>query len=101
MKVNNIRSPRSGKAIANQFVISEEGRGALGNFNMRDTFQSYHAIIAVKTVWDDETRIELDEKYWDYSVTTGKYRNIFLGEGKAETRAKIKKGEYTLANLNK
>ena len=37
---------------------------------------------------------------WDYSVTTGKYRNIFLGEKKAETQAKIDSGEYILTDLN-
>lgn len=36
----------------------------------------------------------LNEKYWDYSATTGKHRNAFLGEGIAETRKKIKSGEY-------
>ena len=33
---------------------------------------------------------------WAYSSTTGKHRNDFLGEGIAETRKKLLKGEYTL-----
>ena len=41
----------------------------------------------------------LDEYYWDYSATTGKYRNIFLGESKQETEKKIKSKEYKLTNL--
>ena len=41
-----------------------------------------------------------DKDSWDYSVTTGKYRNQFLGENKAETLKKIKSGEYKLAKLN-
>ena len=45
-------------------------------------------------------KIQLDEYYWDYSHTTGKYRNQFLGENKAETEANIKSGEYKLVNLN-
>jgi hypothetical protein len=45
-------------------------------------------------------RIRLDETYWDYSKTTGKYRNLFLGETKSETEKKIKSGEYILTNLN-
>ena len=45
-------------------------------------------------------KIYLDEYYWDYSVTTGKYRNEFLGEGIAETRKKIASGEYILTDLN-
>lgn len=42
----------------------------------------------------------LDEKYWNFSKTTGKYRNEFLGEAKKVTDKKTKSGEYTLINLN-
>ena len=45
--------------------------------------------------------VTLDERYWDYSRTTGFYRNQYLGEGIAETHKKIEAGVYTLANLNK
>lgn len=87
--------------VRNQFVIEEAGQGALGNFVKRSTFQSYDSIIAVITVWPDGTRdVALDAYAWDYSKTTGKYRNRFLGESKADTERKIKSGEYTLANLN-
>lgn len=34
------------------------------------------------------------------TTTTGKYRNLFLGEKKADTQRKIDSGEYTLVNLN-
>lgn len=98
MKVQNMTSSKGNK-IANQFIIEEKG-GIMGNFSNRQTFQSYDSVIAVKTVWEDETRIELDQAYWDYSVTTGKYRNIFLGENKKATQAKIDSGEYKLENLN-
>ena len=59
-------------------------------------FQSYNSVIA---------KIEngttfLDENKWDYSKTTGKYRNIFLGETKQETEKKINSGIYKLINLN-
>ena len=86
--------------VPSQFLITEEGHGALGNFTKRETFQSYDSVIAVRTVWEDKTIIELDRKTWDYSTTTGKYRNLFLGEGKKETEKKIKSGEYLLTNLN-
>ena len=99
MRVENMTS-RTGKPVANQFIITEEGRGALGNFITRETFQSYNTVIAVKTVWDDEIRIEIDRNKRDYSVSTGKYRNEFLGESKKETEKKIKSGEYILADLN-
>jgi hypothetical protein len=42
----------------------------------------------------------LDKDSWDYSRTTGKYRNLFLEESKAETESKIKKGIYKLVGLN-
>lgn len=99
MKVQNIKNSQ-GRVVPNQFVISEEGRGANGNFLTRETFQSYNSIIAVRTVWDNRVDIKLDEYYWDYSKTTGKYHNQFLRETKAETQKKIDSGEYKLVNLN-
>jgi len=62
-------------------------------------FQSYNSIIAFKP--NDKRRIQLDSYYWNYSRTTGKYRNQFLNEGISETREKIKSKEYLLTNLNK
>ena len=87
MKVQNMTSRSSGRKVANQFIIDGDHE---------TTFQSYNAIIATKR----EGRVYLDAELWDYSVTTGKYRNQFLGETKRETEAKIKSGEYTLTNLN-
>tara|TARA_R100000655_G_scaffold22905_5_gene46312 strand:+ start:2115 stop:2366 length:252 start_codon:yes stop_codon:yes gene_type:complete len=73
----------------NQFVITE-GNGTT-------YFQSYRSIIAKKT---KSGQVYLDKRYWDYSTTTGKYRNKFLGEKKAATEKKIKSGKYKLTNLN-
>lgn len=87
MKVRNMRG-NSGREIPNQFEISSDGE---------QYFQSYYSII-VKI--DKSCRVYLDRKKWDYSRTTGKYRNLFLGETKKETERKIKSGEYILANLN-
>ena len=42
-------------------------------------FQSYNSIIAFKPF---KGKIQLDVNKWDYSVTTGKYRNQFLNETK-------------------
>lgn len=86
--VRNMESPNSGHPVANQFAITTED----GLY-----FQSYRTMIAFRS---NSGEITLDEQSWDYSVTTGKYRNQFLGEGIAETRKKIKSGEYKLANLN-
>lgn len=60
-------------------------------------FQSHSSIIAVKR---NDGKIELDRRFWDYSKTTGKYRNLFLNETKKETQQKIDSGEYLLTNLN-
>ena len=81
-------SNRSGRPVANQFIIyTSKGK----------YFQSYDSVIAFK---DNEGNVTLDVDDWDYSRTTGKYRNEFLGEGIVETRSKIESGEYELENLN-
>ena len=84
-----MRSPRSNNAIANQFVITLQ--------NGIEVFQSYSSIICVKA----NGQTYLDENRWNYSRTTGKYRNIFLNEYTKETRNKIDNGTYGLADLNK
>ena len=87
MKVTNMTG-NSGAKIANQFEIIAD--------NGDIYFQSYDSIIVKQSggqTW-------LDKNKWDYSQTTGKYRNQFLNETKKETEAKIKSGEYILADLN-
>lgn len=96
MKVCNMTS-RNGNDVPNQFIIEYEGRGVFGNFIKREIFQSYSTVIAVRTVWADQTTIELSDT-WDYSVTTGKYRNIFLGEDKKTTERKIADGTYKIVS---
>ena len=93
MKVENITS-NNGNKIKNQFIITDEDNG-------HTYFQSYSSMIARKPIGFREGKIELDQKYWNYSNTTGKYRNIFLGETIKDTKAKIKSGEYILTDLNK
>jgi hypothetical protein len=91
MKVQNMTGRNGYSKVANQFIIFDSEFTA---------FQSYNSII-VKTVFEDgERKVYLDADKWDYSTTTGKYRNQFLGETKKETEAKIKSGEYTLIDLN-
>ena len=87
MRVENMTSSK-GNAVPNQFIITDKGK---------EYFQSYNSIIAVK----EKGQVKLDSYYWDYSVTTGKYRNDFLGENIAQTRQKIEEGTYKLTNLNK
>ena len=101
MKVSNMTSNKGNK-IANQFIIYDD--------NNNKYFQSYKSIIAkienndvienIGINYQRNKKVYLDKNYWDYSVTTGKYRNIFLNETKKETEKKIKDGVYTLTNLN-
>jgi hypothetical protein len=90
MKINNMTTSRGNK-IANQFII----------YTPEATyFQSYQSII-IKTTFEDGQRVVyLDEYYWNYSNTTSKYRNLFLGENSKIIENKIKKGIYKLTNLN-
>lgn len=90
MRVENMASNSSGREVANQFIIHDEEGNVF--------FQSYNSIIVKE---ERKTgKIYLDERYWDYSKITGRYRNQFLNESKKETEKKIKSGEYTLCNLN-
>ncbi len=59
-------------------------------------FQSYDSIVAFKA----NGKRYLDERYWKYSKTTSKYRNMFLNEDTTETQKKIDSGEYMLVDLN-
>ena len=96
MKVKNMTS-RTGRMVANQFIITMTNRCVTVEY-----FQSYDSLIAKRITSQISGRaiIRLDVNKWDYSTTTGKYRNQFLGETKKETQAKIDSGEYILTNLN-
>lgn len=74
--------------VPNQYVVITKA-GKL--------FQSYNTNIALIT---KEGQVVLDKNSWDCSVTTGKYRNKFLGEDKKITQKKIDSGEYLLADIN-
>lgn len=84
--VRNMESA-NGNDVPNQFIIDGHDFQA---------FQSYSSIIVLKKGGN----IYLDANKWDYSTTTGKYRNMYLGEDKRETERKIKLGAYILADLN-
>ena len=88
-RVENMTSPRTGRAVPNQFLIYVDD-GVI--------FQSYSSPIAHRAY---DGTVTLDAKKWDASQTAGKYRNAFLGEGIAETRRKIADGTYTLADLSR
>ena len=90
-----------------QSMKTTGGASSIGQFIIREWFkdgrikaiyfQSYDSIIVKK----HNGNTYLDKNYWDYSVTTSKYRNNFLCENISHTRAKIKSGEYKLTDLNK
>ena len=86
-KVSNMQSP-NGNDVPNQFIIDD---------GEKTIFQSYDSIIAIK--W--RGKVYLDSYYHDYSRTTVKYRNIFLGANSGEVAERIESGEYTLADLTK
>ena len=87
IKVLNMISYKGNK-IATQFDISTPE----GSY-----FQSYNSVIAFI---NNEGRVFLDKNKWDYSTTTGKYRNIFLGENKKLTEKRINNNNYILIDLN-
>lgn len=86
MKVSNLSSSR-GNDVPNQFEIRTPNA---------IYFQSYDSIIVKK----EGGITYLDEHYWNYSKTTSKYRNLFLGETTKETQQKINNGVYILTDLN-
>lgn len=97
MKVYNLESPRTGKAVANQYIIDN------GDI---EYFQSYDSIIAK---WDRQkypARVTLDLTYWDYSVTTLKYLKVFLtshgygGITKNDIQAMIDDGTFATEDMN-
>jgi|688.fasta_scaffold291217_4 hypothetical protein len=90
MRVKNMTSP-NGNFVANQFIIID---------NNATYFQSYNSIIAKIEMIEGSKKVFLDEYYYNYSRTTSKYRNLFLGEITKEIERKIKEKEYILTNLN-
>lgn len=70
----------SGRPVVNQYVIHlPHGR----------VFKSYDSLIVYKGAGG----VFLGPD-WDYSRTTGKYRNLFMGESINDIRRKIKSGDY-------
>ena len=67
MRLSNIKSPQSGRAVANQYVIHHYDNVY---------FQSYNTTIACI---DRKNKVYLHDGYWDmYSATTNKYLLEFM-----------------------
>ena len=86
-KVQNMLG-NSGREIPNQFILYFDGG---------QVFQSYQSVIAV--VFDsyisEETPYYIGSD-WDYSRTTGKYRNDFLNRVKKDVKEDLKCGRAVL-----
>lgn len=89
-----------GNLAANQFIIHNANTIGTGSGETEiltgTAFQSYKTIIAIQT---NDGRTILNEDYWDYSRTTSRYLNSFLGNTPNETRSDIKKGKITFRHL--
>ncbi len=95
IKVRNITNA-NGNTVPNQFEIVDTDNSTM--------FQSYDSMIAM--VRDSDSRVYLDEYYWDYSVTTMKHLYNFLRQwgydlNKKKVLQLIEDGVFTLTNLNK
>ena len=90
MKVENMKSNK-GNLVPNQFTFRDN--------NGYVYFQSYNSIIA-KVDLTKHDFIRLDSKYWNYSKTTSKYRNMFLGMTTPDIKKAIKEGTIILEDLN-
>lgn len=88
LQVSNLISD-SGNNIANQFLIRTSKGRYFQSYDSMIAFVPYHGII------------KLDSNYWDYSRTTSKYRNRFLGLTTDQIKQQIKDKTIKLTNLNK
>ena len=87
------------KIYLGEFLKVTQMQGAVNQYRIQTTdgvvFQSYDTVIAF--IRGGEVYLDVN---WDSTRTTGKYRNIFLGEDKATTERKIEEGVYQVVNLN-
>ena len=103
IKVYNMKSPKTGRAVANQFIIRETAKT-----KTILTFQSYNTIICKITTGTGANKIILDCDALNYSRTTSKYLYSFLdafsiihsGKRKKEILQAIKNKEIQTKNLN-
>lgn len=73
MKLQNLKSPKTGKTVANQFLITD-----FGGAGISDVFISYETTIAMAV---HSTRVIYLNKV-NYSRTTTKYTREFLSQYK-------------------
>ncbi len=103
LKVESLKSPRTGNPVANQFMIKEKTK----NKSIL-TFQSYNTIICKLISTNKKNTIILDVDALNYSRTTSKHLYSFLdsfghlnfGMRKKEILKAIKNNEIQTKNLN-
>ena len=83
MKIEAMTSPRTGNTVPNQYLVT------IGDFIY---FQSYQTVIAKKNEYTREVTLCED---WNYSRTTLKYLNKFLGATKI-IKKRIEEGKYKI-----
>ena len=88
--VNNMIS-NNNNPVPNQFDIIIKGYRF---------FQSYKTVIAMRDLTGDYCKTYLDKNKWDYSVTTSRYRNKWLGMTTKQIKKAIDNGTIQLVNLN-
>lgn len=86
VKVRNLQSQKTYREIPNQFEITTDDCCI---------FQSYRSTIAKENFKTGE--LVFDPNYWDYSRTTMKYLNQWLGNN---ARDLVKAGKVKFENLN-
>ena len=87
MRISHLFTRRGRNPAVNQVVV---------HVPAGDAFFSYGTFIAFSPARRDLNNPVVLGPDWNYSNTTGRYRNQFLGEGLADTRRKIGSGEYRL-----
>ena len=93
IKVENMVSPKTGRAVPNQFIIRDNGKVI---------FQSYETIIALI----EDGTIYIDKYCCEYSRTTTKYLIEFVNKetggqfGKTEILKKMPAGGYHFKTLS-
>ena len=86
LKVENMKSPATGRKVANQFILTDTDNG-------KTTFQSYDSMIVEI---DDSTDTITVGKDWRYGTTTSKYRNEFMTLNFFQSIATTEKFEQAL-----
>ena len=87
---------RSGNVVPNQTILSDMTGKTFVSYGSKIVYQS-------KDRASDGLPLEIivDENYWDYSRTTGKYRNEFMNMGVQDVRDHIKEGRIQVGTLNR